>query len=147
MAQFSTLVTMSTLSVVSFFFIACTHSPTRDWQTQAIITHNPDYNSKRFVLSPHNIYRDLEVEIVQDTNSTRVYLNTHSRKFTSSMELQVTASDKAQTKSLKTYRLQGGQRLLVCDEDAKWLLDTLKKGKRLHIYVGERYQADLPPLT
>ena len=93
------------------------------------------------VFRPLGIEAHLGMELLATPCGHQLYLNSYSRYFLSSggstknTRVSVTFADSS-TVTFTATRLQGGQRLLLPEEQAEILLNTLANGESFHIAAG-----------
>lgn len=131
------------------FALVCSCSPScRGWVYDEVSTSCGVYDSSRLYL-PRDLSTDnLEVEVIQSTFGTRVYLNV----FSLSLPYDPNYPDKVlillyiagEEHHVLAERLLGAQRALLPDDSAQLLINALLDNQTVHIRVG-RYHADIVP--
>lgn len=134
--------TAAIFTIILFGVTSCNSTPNR-WKSASI--NRSEIASTRHIFSPDNLFRELELEIVHGSYGTRVYLNGHSEPFTLARfnEAEVTIIDEeGVVQHVFARRLRGGQRLLLPEDAAEYILKELKAGKTLTLAAG-RYQTEV----
>lgn len=129
----------------SFFIISCSTS-CRNWYLQKLVTSDPRFNSGRLVLPPESENSRLRIELARSPSGIRLYINILF------LQAAPLAEDPARTKVeilmdeepyfIYPCILQGGQRLLIPDEEADRLIARLLEGKSFAIKIG-RHQTEI----
>ncbi|MBA2368742.1 MAG: hypothetical protein H0V82_06935 [Candidatus Protochlamydia sp.] len=129
----------------SFFIIACS-APCRNWYLQQIVTTNPCFNSGRLVLPPESDSSRLRIELARSPSGIRLYFNILFLQAAplsdDPLRTEVEIVTDEGSYLINPYILQGGQRLLIHDEDADHLIALLLNGKCFSIKMG-RHQTEI----
>lgn len=124
---------------------SCSSKTCREWDVQTNITKCPLYSSGRLILSPESDQTNIELEIVRSYSGLRMYINILF------LQAQPLPDDPSRTKAeiyfegedepwtIYPFILEGGQRLLLPDDVAEYLLSVLEAGSTFQIKIG-RYQ-------
>lgn len=134
--------------ILSFFLFSC-RTCIPEWQTTTILSANPDYNSSRLFYPALNPFNGLEVEIIHTLSGMRMYLNALSLSFPMEEEhpelvtVNIELSENVSF-SVLAERLGGGQRLLLSDEAAQKVVNTLLNGEPVFFSVGH-YSTQVSP--
>lgn len=131
------------LALCLIILSACSSSAAcRAWEIQTNITNCSVFNSGRLFLAPESDHSHLEVEIVRSSSGLRLYINIlflralpcpEDPSFT---KVEISFEGVEEPWVIYSYLLQGGQRLLVQQEDASRLINTLLEGGYFKINIG-----------
>lgn len=134
-------------SIVNFLFMmgfsilmfSCS-TPCREWILLQNETCNPKYNSARLILEPDKSSCYLELELDRTCSGTRMYMNLNLfQAFPLDDNPCLTKAEMTIDEELITFYptiLTGGQRLLVPEEIANRIIETLIEGKILVLKLG-----------
>jgi len=123
--------------------ITCACGKARNWGYDEIRSEKREFASNRLRYLKADPLRGIELEFIQTANATKAYLNLHSFHKTDRKDLLVTFEAGGQARSSSAYVLAGGQRVLLSEEIAEWLMQTLKEGHSVHVQLpGYRQVVD-----
>lgn len=121
---------MHKLVFAALFLFSC--SKPSHWSSDQIHSGVIDCNSTKLSYFSKDPLHGIDLELIQTTESLKVYLNIHSIPIPPFRENPKAASVKIKIHSkvliCQAYRFEGGQRLLLPDEIADMLIETLKNG-------------------
>jgi len=112
-------------------------SSSSHWSVQHQHTGNADFNSSKLSYYAPDKVNGIDLEILSQEQSMRIYLNVHSRRIPAfkgnpqEALIKITVED--QVFELIGARHQGGQRLLLPESILGILISQLKEGKSIFI--------------
>lgn len=139
------------LALCLIILSACTSTVVcREWEIQTNITNCPQFNSGRIFLAPESDHCHLEVEIVRSSSGLRMYINILFLKALPCQEdpsltkVEIAFDGEEEPWVIYPHLLEGGQRLLVQQEYANYLIETLLEDRSFIIKIG-RYETIIIP--
>ena len=130
------------------FLTGCSSPGCREWVFLNLMTTNPCYNSGKVILEPENSYSYLEMEMIRSHSGIRMYLNIllmqalpcpDNIKLT---KVEIILPD--ETLTIYADLLEGGQRLLIPEQIAGILIETLLNDQSFTIKVGLKKVVIIP---
>ncbi len=116
-------------------------TPCREWEIQEIITQTPCFNGGRLILSPDSDYSHLELELARHSSGIRFYINLLFlqappwREDPTRTCISILFEDQ-EPWIVYPYLLEGGQRLLLPEDIADILVQSLINDRCFTIQLG-----------
>jgi hypothetical protein len=130
-------------------FLTGCHSPgCREWIFLNAKTANPCFNSGKLILEPENSYSHLEMEMTRNHSGIRMYLNILLMQAVPCPDnMKATLVEiilPNETLTIYADLLAGGQRLLIPEQIAGILIETLLDGQSFTVKVGLKKVVIIP---
>lgn len=121
---------------------------TQKWQHEKCEAYSSEYSSKRILFQPNNNKSSLDIELVTDIHSQKMYVNLHSLPIAEDPnypgKVSLVICIENDKHKILADRFQGGQRLLLSEYGRDLILDSLKKNQPVAITTG-RYSCTITP--
>lgn len=120
-----------------FFLLSC-HEKSR-WTADKITSEKKTHTSTRLSYFSKDRVNGIDLEILRTEEHLKLYFHVHSTPIPTDPQLPTHSSisfligdEKFHTKG---YRMKGGQKILLNEKDAEFLLATLAEGKQVQVFM------------
>lgn len=137
------------LTVLCILLLSSCTPACRKWEIQEIMTTRPCFNAGRLILGPSSGTSNLELELVHNQTGIRFYINLlflqaqPSKDNPSLTKVEITFEND-EVWIISPYLLEGGQRLLLAEDDAERLIQSLIEGCTFTIRIGRSQITVIP---
>lgn len=129
--------------LILFFLIltGCSNQTPHQWEIDKILTKTPCFNGGRLILGPDSDCSHLEIELIRNTSGIRMYVNLLFLRAPSWPEDPTRTTLTIQFEEqepwiIHPYLLEGGQRMLLSEDIADFLIQSLCDGHSFNIQIG-----------
>lgn len=129
------------IALCLLLFSSCSSPQCRQWEIHEIITKRPCFNGSRLILGPDSATSNLELEIVKNNSGLRIFINLlifeapPCKENPNLTKVEIIFANE-EPKIIYPHLFEGGQRLLLNEEDATQILQYLNDGCTFTIKIG-----------
>jgi hypothetical protein len=120
-----------------FFLAGCQQ---KGWIYRKVVSDSPQFNSAQWKHVTEHAFNGIEVQFLKGDFGTLGFLNVYSRRIPSgALIIQIESASYPFTGIV----MEGGQRLLLPDEATETILQALRSGQKVWIYLDGGYSTEI----